>query len=62
LAPVKHLFLAAASLAMTLSYSRHADKSKADLIQEVEELERRLKAKNEEISTLRKKISLYKSI
>jgi hypothetical protein len=62
MALVEGLFLLMANLGVTLSYSKHASKSKSDLIEKVEELEKELKVKNEEISTLKKKISLYKSI
>ena len=62
MALVDGLFLLVANLDVTLSYSKHSSKSKSDLIEKVEELERELKVKNEEISTLKKRISLYKSI
>jgi hypothetical protein len=47
---------------VTLLYTRHAAKSKAELIDEIIRLEKELKLKDDEVSTLRKKISLYKSI
>ena len=62
MALVDGLFFLQANLDVTLSYSKHTSTSKSDLIEKVEKLERELKVKNEEISTLKKRISLYKSI
>ena len=49
-------------MVVTLLYSKHAGKSKADLIDEIARLERELKSKNEEMAVLKKRLSLYKSI
>jgi len=47
---------------MTLLYTRHAGKSKAELLEVIVRLEREIKSRNDEIVILKKKISLYKSI
>jgi hypothetical protein len=56
------LFSVPAIAAMTLSYARHVGKSKTELLDEITRLEKELRLKNDEISTLKKKILLYKSI
>ena len=47
---------------MTLLYTRHEGKSKAELLEVIVRLEREIKSRNDEIVILKKKISLYKSI
>ena len=47
---------------MTLLYTRHASKSKAELLEVIVRLEKEIKSRNDEIATLKKKISLYKTI
>jgi hypothetical protein len=47
---------------MTLLFTRHAGKSKAELLDEIIRLEKELKSRNDEIAMLKKKIALYKSI
>jgi hypothetical protein len=49
-------------LVVTLSFAKNAGKSKTELIDEITRLEKEVRAKNEEIATLRKKLSLYKSL
>jgi hypothetical protein len=46
---------------VTLS-DAHYSKSKTELIEEITRLSKELRAKNEEIAMLRKRILLYKSI
>lgn len=46
---------------VTLS-DTHANKSRTELIEEILRLNRELRGKNEEITTLKKRILLYKSI
>jgi hypothetical protein len=48
--------------AMTLLYSRNASKSKAELLEDITRLEKELVLKNNEISTLKKKLQIYKSL
>jgi hypothetical protein len=47
---------------VTLSFAKNAGKSKTELIDEITRLEKEVRAKNEEIATLRKKLSIYKSL
>ncbi len=48
---------------MTLSgYTKYAEKSKSELIEEIIRLNKEIKSKNEEIALLKKRLSLYKSI
>jgi hypothetical protein len=48
---------------MTLTgYTKYAEKSKAELIEEIIRLNKEIKGKNEEIALLKKRLSLYKSI
>ena len=47
---------------MTLSFAKNAAKSKTELLDEINRLENEVRAKNSEIATLRKKLSLYKSL
>jgi hypothetical protein len=47
---------------MTLLYTRHAGKSKAELLEVIMRLEKEIKSRNDEITILKKKISLYKTI
>ena len=47
---------------MTLLYSRNAGKNKAELLDEIARLENDLKSKNNEISILKKKLQIYKSL
>lgn len=51
-----------AGMALTLSESRHGSKSKAELAEEIIRLNNELRAKNEEIMVLKKRLALYKSI
>jgi hypothetical protein len=51
-----------ASMALTLSESGHVSKSKAELVEEIIRLNKELRAKNEEIMILKKRLVLYKSI
>ncbi|HEX2614526.1 MAG TPA: hypothetical protein VHL10_03470 [Nitrososphaera sp.] len=51
-----------AGMALTLSESRHASKSKAELADEIIRLKNELRSKNEEIMVLKKRLVLYKSI
>ncbi|HUG96819.1 MAG TPA: hypothetical protein VMJ94_04705 [Nitrososphaera sp.] len=46
---------------MTLS-DAHANKSRTELVEEIMRLNKELRARNEEIATLKKRILLYKSI
>lgn len=46
---------------MTLS-DAYSSKSKAELVEEIVSLNKELRAKNEEIATLKKRLLLYKSI
>lgn len=59
---VDHLSLDSNTLDMTLLFTKHAGKSKAELLDEIVRLEKEIKSKNDEIATLKKKISLYKTI
>jgi hypothetical protein len=47
---------------MNLLYTRHAGKSKAELLELIVRLEEEIRSRNDEIATLKKKISLYKTI
>lgn len=47
---------------MNLSYTKHPGKSKEELVQEIMRLEKELGLRKSEITVLKKKISLYKSI
>ena len=47
---------------MTLSFAKNASKSKTELLDEIARLEGEVRAKNGEIATLRKRLSLYKSL
>lgn len=60
--PVNPLIPVPDTLTMTLLCTRHASKSKAELLDEIVRLENELKSRNDEIALLKKKISLYKSI
>jgi hypothetical protein len=51
-----------ASMAMTLSESGYTSKSKAELVEEIIRLNNELRAKNEEITILKKRLMLYKSV
>jgi hypothetical protein len=62
LAPVNPLIPVPDTLAMTLIFTRHTGKSKAELLDEIVRLEKELKSRNDEIAMLKKKITLYKSI
>ncbi|HEX7033935.1 MAG TPA: hypothetical protein VF172_13135 [Nitrososphaera sp.] len=46
---------------MTLS-NAYSSKSKAELVEEIVRLNKELRAKNEEIAMLKKRLTLYKSI
>jgi len=59
---VDHLSSDSNTFDMTLLYTRHAGKSKAELLEVIVRLEREIKSRNDEIVILKKKISLYKSI
>ncbi len=48
-------------MAVTLS-DAHANKSRTELVEEIMRLNKELRARNEEIATLKKRILLYKSI
>ena len=48
-------------MALTLS-DAHSNKNKTELVEEIMRLNRELRAKNEEIAVLKKRILLYKSI
>lgn len=47
---------------MTLSESKYAGKSKTELVDEIIRLNKELRARNEEIAMLKKRILLYKSL
>jgi hypothetical protein len=48
---------------MTLSeHQKYAGKTKSELIDEILRLSREVREKNDEVSLLRKKLTLYKSI
>ncbi|WP_187147693.1 hypothetical protein [Candidatus Nitrososphaera gargensis] len=47
---------------MTLAADTYASKSKTELIEEITRLNKELRAKNEEIMMLKKRLLLYKSI
>jgi len=48
---------------MTVSWrQKYTDKTKAELIEEIAKLSKEIKAKNEEIALLNKRLSLYKSL
>jgi hypothetical protein len=51
-----------ADVAVTLSESGHASKSKVELVEEIIRLNNELRTKNEEIAILKKKLVLYRSI
>jgi hypothetical protein len=51
-----------ASMAMTLSESGYMSKSKAELVEEIIRLNNELRTKNEEITILKKRLVLYKSV
>lgn len=50
------------TMPVAVSYSKHANKSRQDLAEEVMRLERELKSRDSEIATLKKKILLYKTL
>lgn len=62
MAAVKSLISVPGTLVMTLLYTRHAGKGKAELLDEIVRLEKELRSRNDEIATLKKKITLYKTI
>lgn len=47
---------------MAVTGYRHQDKSKAELMDEIAELKKDLKEKNDEIVLLKKKLSIYKDL
>lgn len=50
-------------MAMTLTeHQKYAGKSRSELIDEIVRLNGEVRARNEEISLLKKKLSIYKSI
>jgi hypothetical protein len=50
-------------MAMTLTeHQKYADKTRSELIDEIIRLGGELRARNEEISLLKKKLSIYRSI
>jgi hypothetical protein len=59
---VGHLSSDSNTFDMTLLYTRHASKSKAELLEVIVRLEKEIKSRNDEIATLKKKISIYKTI
>lgn len=59
---VDRLFSDSNTFDMTLLYTRHEGKSKAELLEVIVRLEKEIKSRNDEIATLKKKISIYKTI
>ena len=59
---VDHLSSDSNTFDMTLLYTRHTGKSKAELLEVIVRLEKEIRLRNDEIATLKKKISLYKTI
>jgi hypothetical protein len=47
---------------VTLSFAKNASRSKTELLDEITRLEKEVRAKNEEVAILRKKLALYKSL
>jgi len=47
---------------MTLSDSNYATKSKSELIEEITQLNKELRGKNEEIAILKKRLVLYSNL
>ncbi|WP_158385229.1 hypothetical protein [Candidatus Nitrososphaera evergladensis] len=47
---------------MAVSGYRHTDKSRQELIEEIARLKEKLKAKDEEIGLLKKRLALYKTL
>lgn len=47
---------------MTLAQHKYANKSRSELISEIARLENDVRAKNAEISVLKKKLALYRSL
>ena len=51
-----------ATLAVVLSYTRYAVKTRVELIDEIARLERELKSKNAELELMKKRLEIYKSV
>jgi hypothetical protein len=47
---------------VTLSFAKNASRSKTELLDEITRPEKEVRAKNEEVAILRKKLALYKSL
>ena len=59
---VGYLISAFPKIGVTLSFTKHAGRSKEELLEEITRLEKELGSRKDEITVLKKKILLYKTI